>query len=81
MRRAEIFITNKTDGLIAVGMTKIPAGKTASILTKDFERKASYIDRMIKEGKLAFASPDIETEVEAPVETNSKDEVTEADAS
>ena len=81
MRRAEIFITNKTKDPISVGMTKIPAGKTKSILAKDFERKASYIDRMIKENKLSFANPNLDLDVEAPVKTNSEEKTTEADAS
>jgi len=54
--RVDIYLTNLSKGNIAVGMTTIEPGKTEKILQKDFERKASYIDRMIKERRLSFGN-------------------------
>lgn len=56
MAQVPYWLTNNSDKLIAVGMTKINPGDTEEINAKDFQRKASYIDRMIKEGKLSFGS-------------------------
>jgi len=69
MRRAEVFIVNKTDKQIAVGRIVIKAGGSAVVPEKEALRKASYIDRMVREGKLAysFEKPDaIGEETEAP---------------
>ena len=64
--RADIYITNTSDKTIAVGMTVIAPGKTGKVLKKDFERKASYVDRMIKEKKLSFPKPGVVKEDIAP---------------
>jgi len=64
MVRADIYLTNLTDKKIAVGMTAIEPGKTEKILQKDFERKASYIDRMVKEKRLSLGGSPVN--VEAP---------------
>ena len=54
--RVDIYLKNLGESNIAVGMTTIKPRETKKILPKDFERKASYIDRMIKERKLSFGS-------------------------
>lgn len=77
--RADIFITNTCEKPMAVGMTVILPGKTKKILEKDFERKASYIDRMIKEGKLSFANPNLGVNTAPAEETTTASEDTGAD--
>jgi len=54
--RVDIYLTNLTKEKLSVGMTTLEPGETEKILQKDFERKASYIDRMIKEGRLSFGN-------------------------
>ena len=71
--RADIYLTNLSDKMIAVGMTQIAAGETKKVLEKDFQRKASYIDRMIKEKRLAFGSPEKLDEVSAPAKAANED--------
>ena len=71
--RADMYLTNLSEKMIAVGMTQIGPGKTEKILEKDFERKASYIGRMIKEKKLSFAVPEIVDEVSAPAKAADED--------
>ncbi|RLF43660.1 MAG: hypothetical protein DRN17_05920, partial [Thermoplasmata archaeon] len=66
MARADIYLTNNTDGPIGIGLLTIKAGKTSPVLGKDVERKASYIDRMIKEGRLSIGSAGKDAEIEAP---------------
>ncbi len=69
--RVDIYLTNLSEKKIAVGMTAIEPGKTEKILQKDFERKASYIDRMIKEKKLSFGRADL-GDTSTPAETSEK---------
>jgi hypothetical protein len=69
--RVDIYLTNLSEKKIAVGMTAIHPGKTEKILQKDFERKASYIDRMIKEGKLSFGKTDM-GDISTPAENSEK---------
>ena len=71
--RVDIYLANLSEGNISVGMTDIAPGKTEKILQKDFERKASYIDRMIKEGKLSFGNSGSESEESAPAEETTSD--------
>lgn len=71
--RADIFLTNTSDKAIAVGITTIAPGKTERILEKDFERKASYVSRMIKEKKLEFPKPDLAPQVEEDVPAPAND--------
>ena len=66
MVRADVYLTNRSKVAVAVGMTVIQPGKTEKILQKDFERKASYIDRMIKEGRLSLGAATGNDKVEAP---------------
>ena len=54
MKRAKVFIVNKTDRDISIGYITIQGQKYAAIPEKVALRKASYIDRMIKEGKLSY---------------------------
>jgi hypothetical protein len=74
MVRANVYLTNLTKADISVGMTTIKPGETTQILHKDFERKASYIDRMIKEGKLSLGGLPDNKNTEAPSVLESKEE-------
>ena len=77
--RADIYLTNTSDKVMAVGMTSIAPGETKKVLKKDFERKASYISRMIKEKKLAFPEPGVETKVKEDVPAPAKDSTLNVD--
>lgn len=71
--RADVYLRNLSDKMIAVGMTHIAPGETKKISDKDFERKASYVDRMIKERRLAFGSPEMINKVSAPAKAANED--------
>ena len=71
---ADIYLTNISDKKMAIGIISIAPGETKKILKKIFDRKASYVTRMIKEEKLAFYAPDIEAKIKKNISAPTKDE-------
>ena len=78
---ADIYLTNISDKKMAIGMISIAPGETKKILKKIFDRKASYVTRMIKEHKLAFYAPNAEVKANKKASAPSKDKSQKEDDS